>query len=612
MTTGIGWGGSPQPAATVIYPLKTEDIRVRDPFVYVDPVTRRYHLYAQTGNREAVTPEARGVEMYTSTDLERWTRPVRVLRPPDGFWGGDQIWAPEVHRFGEWLYLFVTFNGREGGRGTQIFRAPKPEGPFEWFSADASTPPEQCCLDGTPWVDRDGRHWLVYCHEWVQIGDGAIRAVEMSSDWARRLGEPIELFRASSAPWVRPIESPLRPGTGNFVTDGPFLQSTRGGRLLMLWSSFGRDGYALSVAESARGDLRGPWTHQAEPWFGADGGHGMLFRTLAGQLRLVLHQPNSGGKERARSFTVVEANDRLVLQPPPTTAGYLFAHMTHQDYGRLYYSVSTNGLQWRTLNGGRRVHPDYWGHPDLCRGHDGRYYLLGNRERNTDLVFWVSTNLVNWTRHREWSPDVANAVDFRSSVSYHGAPKIYFDEATREYLVTWHTPTLPGTPLDPEAHWRSMRTLGATSPDLAEFSRPRRLFGFDWATIDVIVRREGDRYFAVLKDELWPAAEWPSGKSIRIASADTLLGPYGEPGPRLTPNFREAPTVIPRRDGGGWYLYAEQYPGLSYGLSTAPRLEGPWHDLHAMDYATPNHARHGSMIPISAAELKALLDAYPD
>ena len=31
---------------------------------------------------------------------------------------------------------------------------------------------------------------------------------------------------------------------------------------------------------------------------------------------------------------------------------YLFAHMTKQDDGRLYYSVSQDGLQWTLLNGG--------------------------------------------------------------------------------------------------------------------------------------------------------------------------------------------------------------------------------------------------------------------
>ncbi|MGS2760649.1 hypothetical protein [Sinomicrobium sp. M5D2P9] len=32
---------------------------------------------------------------------------------------------------------------------------------------------------------------------------------------------------------------------------------------------------------------------------------------------------------------------------------YLFAHMTHEDYGRLYYTVSLNGLYWHTLNRGK-------------------------------------------------------------------------------------------------------------------------------------------------------------------------------------------------------------------------------------------------------------------
>jgi hypothetical protein len=337
----------------------------------------------------------------------------------------------------------------------------------------------------------------------------------------------------------------------------------------------------------------------------------MLFRTLTGQLRLVLHQPNGGGRERARFFAVVDRAGQLALQPEMEVAGYLFAHMTRADYGRLYYSLSTDGLHWRPLNGGKRILGDeYYGHPDVCRGHDGRFYLAGNRQGNRDLVFWVSTNLAAWTRHSEWSPDVAHAPDFRSEVPYHGAPKLFYDEPARQYLVTWHTPTLPGTPADPEAHWRSMRTLAATSPDLLEFSPPRRLFAFDRATIDVLVRREGDDYYAILKDELWPTAEWPDGKAIRIASAPRLTGPFGEPGPRLSPNFREAPMVIPRADGGGWYLYCEQYPGLSYSLATAPSLAGEWHDLQATDYSVPAGARHGGMLPLTRAELEALLAAF--
>ena len=59
----------------------------------------------------------------------------------------------------------------------------------------------------------------------------------------------------------------------------------------------------------------------------------------------------------------------------PVNEAYLFAHMMHKDYGRLYYCVSLDGLHWTALNEGRRVYNGYRGHPDICQGHDGRYYL---------------------------------------------------------------------------------------------------------------------------------------------------------------------------------------------------------------------------------------------
>ena len=50
---------------------------------------------------------------------------------------------------------------------------------------------------------------------------------------------------------------------------------------------------------------------------------------------------------------------------------YLFAHMMHSDYGRLYYAVSLDGLHWTQLNDGRRVFNGYRGHADICRGRSG-------------------------------------------------------------------------------------------------------------------------------------------------------------------------------------------------------------------------------------------------
>lgn len=309
-------------------------------------------------------------------------------------------------------------------------------------------------------------------------------------------------------------------------------------------------------------------------------------------------------------WTVTWAAACMASPEASTSGGYLFAHMLAKDYGRLYYAISEDGLHWTPLNDGRRILDDYRGHPDVCRGHDGRYYLIGNYERREEINLWVSEDLVCWSRFGSFTPDIYKTPGFRPALRYHGAPKIMYDEPSGQYLITWHSTELEPIKEDTEQFWRGMRTLYVLSKDLRTFNEPRRLFAFDMATIDVIVRREGDRYTAILKDERYPSFDWPTGKTIRICSSPNLTGPWTEPSAPITANFHEAPALIRRPDGRGWYLYYEQYPGVTYGLSTAPRLEGPWHAVYWKDYSTPPGARHGCMIEITPDQHRAILAAY--
>ncbi len=52
----------------------------------------------------------------------------------------------------------------------------------------------------------------------------------------------------------------MQPSPGSprgYVTDGCYLYRTGKGKLLMIWSSFGKDGYAIGIAESATGSVKG-------------------------------------------------------------------------------------------------------------------------------------------------------------------------------------------------------------------------------------------------------------------------------------------------------------------------------------------------------------------
>jgi len=302
----------------------------------------------------------------------------------------------------------------------------------------------------------------------------------------------------------------------------------------------------------------------------------------------------------------------------PANEAYLFAHMMQGDYWRLYYSVSLDGLHWDMLNGGKRVCEEYRGHASLCKGRDGRYYLVGNRgDDQPDINFWVSEDLITWKKHSDYRPDLKHAPDYPKALARIGAPKLYFDAASSEYLITWHTTHDLGKTDLPEPYWAGQRTLFATSKDLLDFSQPpRKLFSWDMATIDVFIRKEGDFYYAILKDERYPTLDWTTGKTIRICRSPSLLGPYSEPGAPVSPGFREAPTLIPSPNGQAWYLYYEQYPGVAYGLSVAASLQGPWFQAAGGErpdwdkYRLPPKIRHGSMLPITRKEYEALVTAF--
>lgn len=301
---------------------------------------------------------------------------------------------------------------------------------------------------------------------------------------------------------------------------------------------------------------------------------------------------------------------------------YLFAHMMKGDYGTLYYSVSTDGLHWTFLNKGKPVSADYHGHASIAQGPDGRYYLVGNKSDSDPLIrFWVSDDLIHWEPFGTYQPDLSKVKNHPHALQRIGAPKLFFDKPSGQFLLMWHTPNVPGSDEDPERYWASQRTLYVLSKDLKTFTAPpKRLFTWDMATIDTIMQpNPAGGYCAIIKDERYPSYNWTTGKTIRITCGPTLTGPFPEPGPPLSPNFREAPTLIRSPDGDDWYLYYEQYAGTSYGLSKAPRLEGPWYQVSGNSgipewnrYEMTPGARHGSMLPISRAQYDALVQAFPN
>ncbi len=278
--------------------LKREDIRIRDPFILVDD--GKYYMYGTTALVEGSLSALPATYAYISSDLENFDGPIKVF-DGEGFWADRDYWAPEVHKYNGKYYMFISLKSETRRRATQILVCDTPTGAFKPLSDKPATPDEWECLDGTLWVEN-GTPYIVFCHEWLQIGDGAMCVQQLSQDLKERVGEPVTIFHATDSGIAYNLfDGAIARGREDcYVTDGPFLYK-RGSRLNMLWSTHAKSGYVVLNAYSDNGIL-GEWKHSSEPIFERDGGHAMLFTDLNGETQISLHQPNIAGQERAKFF----------------------------------------------------------------------------------------------------------------------------------------------------------------------------------------------------------------------------------------------------------------------------------------------------------------------
>ena len=271
--------------------LKREEIRIRDPFILTDFDTGCYYMYGTTDLVPGTLRAKSRFLVYKSRDLEMFEEPKVIFDGErSGFWADRDFWAPEVHKYRDRYYLFGSCKADGKCRATHIFVCDTPDGEYIPVSDKPITPAAWECLDGTLFLEND-IPYIIFSHEWVEVGDGEIWAMPLSDDLTHAIGDPFLLFKASDNPNV----SELERGSGNYVTDGPFLYR-EDGKVKMIWSSFYRGRYLVLDAESD--SIRGKWTHGGSR-FDFDGGHAMIFPSLSGKRMIALHAPNKADFERA-------------------------------------------------------------------------------------------------------------------------------------------------------------------------------------------------------------------------------------------------------------------------------------------------------------------------
>ncbi|MFE7506812.1 family 43 glycosylhydrolase [Promicromonospora sp. NPDC057488] len=336
-----------------------------------------------------------------------------------------------------------------------------------------------------------------------------------------------------------------------------------------------------------------------------------------------------GGATSAREIPLT------VREQPAAAAyeGYAFSYFTGNSVAgeKVYFAASRGNdvLTWDETNNGQPVLESGEGtlglrDPFLIRSPEGdRFFLIATDlsiGRNGDwdaaqrhgsqyLEVWESTDLITWSeqRHVKVSPDNAGNT---------WAPEAYWDESLGQYVVFWASKLYADD--DPD-HTGSAynRMLYATTRDFVTFSEARVWQDRGESRIDSTVIRENDVYYRFTKDEGGGGtgcSDIIQEKSASLTAVDLPGDPAWEfmagcIGREAGTSAVEGPTVFRANPGDAsgspFYLFVDEYGGRGYIPLGTDDLENPDWQVPA-DYDLPASPRHGTVIPVTAAELAAL------
>ncbi len=306
---------------------------------------------------------------------------------------------------------------------------------------------------------------------------------------------------------------------------------------------------------------------------------------------------------------------------------YLFTHFVGnqrtEDEEQVYFSVSKDGIVWKTLNGIKPVLKSTVGDkgirdPHILRKHDNSgFYLIATdlcvfnrgltddpncwkicpREGSRNIVIWESDDLVNWSE--PWLYDVG--IENAGCV---WAPETAYDDTRGEYMVFWASSL-------PDDDYKYQKIYRAFTKDFKSFSKTEVYIERENNNvIDTSILKEGDTYYrftrnfanAVVDMEYSTSLENDTFKPVVTYSLNGVDG--------MTIGGFEGPTAFKMHDEEKWCLLLDKCgadagyrPFVTEDISTGRFISAP-------EFKFDINFRHGTVIPITDDEYERLIKVF--
>ncbi|KAI0968724.1 putative xylanase 18 [Xylaria arbuscula] len=324
------------------------------------------------------------------------------------------------------------------------------------------------------------------------------------------------------------------------------------------------------------------------------------------------------------------------LFPKSTTTdpyeGYAFFYFTGDTLtGENIYIAASNGnnaLNWTELNAAQPVLTSNNGtkglrDPFIIRSHDGsKFYVLATdlsigsgtswdaavRTGSRYLEIWESPDLITWSaqRHVLVSPTTAGNT---------WAPEAYYDEESGEYIVFWASSLYDANDIQHTGTTYN-RMLYATTTDFITFSEAQIWQDAGDSRIDSTVLEWEGIYYRFTKDD---GASTGCADIIEESSANLTAGLDGWDtiatciGENAGTSAIEGPSIFRGNtgdvNGEKFYLFVDEYTSRGYVPLETVDIKNPDWKVSG-EFSLPASPRHGTVLPVTSAELARISSFY--
>lgn len=302
----------------------------------------------------------------------------------------------------------------------------------------------------------------------------------------------------------------------------------------------------------------------------------------------------------ALTFFLV-ASDYLLAQEKKEV--YLFSFFQGNGEDGLHLAYSYDGMKWKALRNNQSFLTPTAGKDKLMRdpcviqGTDGMFHMVWTVSWNERGIGYASSpDLINWSEQKyipvmEHEPEALNC----------WAPELYFDEASKRYVIIWST-TIPGRFPETDRAGDSKynhRMYYTTTRDFETFDKTALFYDKGFNVIDGTLVKENEKYVIFLKDE----TRHPAEKNIRVATGETVTGPFSKASEPITGDYwAEGPTAV--KIDNYWVVYFDKYTEHEMGAVRSVDLVN-WEDI-SDEVVFPKGTRHGTVFSVPLQILERL------